>query len=78
MARLPRLYAPDTPQLAQAELTNPLQENGGGLDAAMFDTVQQWVAEASQQHRVTLHGWCLLPDRLICLCTPPRQTAWHA
>lgn len=70
MARLPRLYAPDTPQLAQAELTNPLQENGGGLDAAMFDTVQQWVAEASQQHRVTLHGWCLLPDRLICLCTP--------
>lgn len=72
MARLPRLYAPDTPQLTQAELVHPLHENGGNLDAALFDALQQWLAEASAQHQVTLHGWCLLPDRLLCLSTPAK------
>ncbi|VCU69364.1 hypothetical protein PIGHUM_01426 [Pigmentiphaga humi] len=68
MARLPRLYAPDLPNLAQARFTVPLSLGGEGQ--VMLDQVAAWLAEDSKQHGVAVHGWTLTFDQLLLLATP--------
>ncbi|AZG10870.1 hypothetical protein EGT29_24925 [Pigmentiphaga sp. H8] len=68
MARLPRLYAPDLPHLAQARFTVPLSAGGDG--GAMLDQVAAWLEADARQHGVAVHGWALTFDQLLLLATP--------
>lgn len=66
MARLPRLYSPDTPHLLQAVL----------LPAAQTPTVQildqwaDWLAAETARLRIAVHGWAITPDEILLLATP--------
>ncbi|WP_420223657.1 transposase [Pigmentiphaga litoralis] len=73
MARLPRLYAPGLPHLAQARFTSSLAPSEGSV-AALFDRVAGWLADESRLHGVALHGWTLAPDQLLLLATPAGPT----
>ena len=70
MARLPRLYAPQTPQLVLADLAHSLGEAGAPLPVEALDQLRDWLAEGLVNHRLALHGWILLDDRIILLSTP--------
>lgn len=71
MARLPRLYAPQIPQLVQAEFAQPLAAISDPAPAAALDQLQQWLRQESKDHKLALHGWLLLNDRITLLVTPP-------
>lgn len=66
MARLPRLYSPDTPHLLQARL----------LTEAAAPTVQmldQWVLLLKREAarlRMAVHGWAITPAEILLLLTP--------
>lgn len=66
MARLPRLYSPDTPHLLQAVL----------LTAAQTPTVQvldqwaAWLAAETARLRIAVHGWAIGPEEILLLATP--------
>jgi len=68
MARLPRLYAPDLPHLAQARFAVPL--SAGGEGGAMLDQVIAWLTGDARHYSVALHGWTLTFDQLVILATP--------
>ncbi len=70
MARLARLYAPQTPQLVLADLAQPLGEAGAPLPVEVLDQLRDWLAEGLVRHRLALHGWALLEDRITLLATP--------
>lgn len=70
MARLPRLYAPGLPQLAQAGFARPLAEPGTAAPAGLFNALGGWLGEGAARHRVAVHGWVLLADRIVLLATP--------
>ncbi len=71
MARLPRLYAPDTPQLAQVGFARPLALPSQPTPSGRLNVLADWVKEAALNEKVAVHGWVLLNDRLILLATPP-------
>lgn len=73
MARLPRLYAPDTPQLVQARFVRPLAAVQDPTPAAPLDLIRTWLATESRQHAIALHGWAILLDRIIVLATPTQN-----
>src|SRR5690625_3397803 len=75
MARLPRLYAPDTPQLVQARLARPLTGIHEATPAAAFDLIHEWLAAESRRQSVSMHGWAILPERIILPATPGQQHA---
>lgn len=69
MARLPRLYAPHLPHLAQASFALPLT----APDTAPIETLNRlggWLAEEARMHGVAIHGWTLTFDQLLLLATP--------
>ncbi|SRR5690554_3894277 len=70
MARLPRLYAPNTPQLIQARLARPLAGTHEATPAAALDQVQGWLVTEARCPPVALHSWAILPDRVVLLATP--------
>ncbi|WP_237173379.1 hypothetical protein [Paracandidimonas lactea] len=70
MARLPRLYVPDTPQLAQAEFLRPLAGPAEPTPAAALDQLLAWLRDEARANGVPLHGWLLLNDRITVLATP--------
>ncbi|GAA4324890.1 hypothetical protein GCM10023144_06770 [Pigmentiphaga soli] len=70
MARLPRLYAPDLPHLAQARFASPLAMPGAAPGADMPDRIVAWLAEDARTQKVAIHGWVLTPDQLVLLATP--------
>lgn len=70
MARLPRLYAPDTPQLAEARFARPLALPASMTPAATLDRLGGWLQESLSSHGVALHAWSLSLDRLLLLATP--------
>ncbi|MDX3907980.1 MAG: hypothetical protein QHC78_20020 [Pigmentiphaga sp.] len=72
MARLPRLYAPDLPNLAQARFTVPLSASSDGN--ALLDHVAAWLAADARQYGVAVHGWALTFDQLLLLATPAGPT----
>jgi putative transposase len=71
MARLSRLYAPQVPQLVQAQFAHALATPADATPAAELDQLLGWLQEGVREHRVAVHGWVLLSDRLTLLATPP-------
>jgi len=71
MARLPRLYAPQVPQLAQVRFAHPLAAPADPAPADKLDLLAGWLRDAAKDHAVPVHGWVLLGDRLAVLATPP-------
>lgn len=70
MARLPRLYAPGIPQLIQSRFARPFAGAHEVTPAAQLDLLQGWLANEARNHAVALHGWVILPDRIVALATP--------
>lgn len=70
MARLPRLYAPQIPQLVQAAFAHPLAHACDPAPQAKLDQLQAWLQQDARMHSVALHGWLLLNDRITLLATP--------
>lgn len=70
MARLPRLYAPRIPQLAQARFARRLSAASEPVPAGQLDRLQVWLAEEIAQHNLALHGWLIMPDRICLVATP--------
>ena len=75
MARLARLYAPDTPQLVQARLARPLAAAHEATPAAVLDFIRQQLIRELDRRPVALHGWAILLDRIILLATPAQADA---
>lgn len=75
MARLSRLYAPDTPQLVQVRFTRPLALPQEPAPAGQLDLLADWLRDAARENRVPVHGWVLLNDRLTLLATPPDKAS---
>lgn len=74
MARLARLFCPDTPHLVQLAL-RPASEPVAvpALDAWAAGLVQTWQAQ-----RLAVHGWVLTPTEILMLATPPSADALRA
>lgn len=70
MARLPRLYAPRIPQLAQVSFAQALASPSEPTPAADLTRLREWLGEEARQHQLALHGWLITPDRLCLLATP--------
>lgn len=70
MARLPRLYAPRIPQLAQVSFAQPLARPSEPSPATDLTRLREWLVEETRQHQLALHGWLITPDRLCLLATP--------
>lgn len=70
MARLPRLYAPRIPQLAQVGFAQALSLPSEPVPAADLTRLRDWLAQEVHQHGLALHGWLITPDRLCLLATP--------
>ena len=71
MARLPRLYAPQIPQLVQAEFARPLAAVSDPTPSAELDRLLEWLQRDAREHKVAVHAWLLLNDRITLLATPP-------
>lgn len=69
MARLARLYAPDTPQLAQIDFARPLALPSQATPTEQFEALAGWIKEAALNNRVAVHGWVLVNDRWVLLAT---------
>ncbi|MBB1162618.1 transposase [Aquariibacter albus] len=72
MARLPRAVFDGLPHLVQ--LRGPSREPLF-LDAEDLRGAHALLREAVVLHRLALHGWCFLPDRVELLLTPPTAEA---
>ncbi len=70
MARLPRLYAPDVTQLVQVRFAHPLAAADEPTPATTLNLLHAWLIAEIRNTTFALHGWALLPDRLIMLGTP--------
>lgn len=74
MARLPRLYVPNIPQLAQARFAKPLALPSDPTPVAQLDMLAAWLREVALEQtleqRAAVHAWVLLNDRLVLLATP--------
>ncbi|WP_233155042.1 hypothetical protein [Candidimonas nitroreducens] len=76
MARLPRLYAPQIPQLVQARFARALDATTQGASpTAAMDRLCTWLGDSAREHHVEVHGWSLVHDRLTLLATPPGPQA---
>lgn len=71
MARLSRLYAPNTPQLVQVRFARPLALSYEPAPAEKLSLLAEWLHSAAHESRVPVHGWVLLNDRMALLATPP-------
>lgn len=71
MARLPRLYAPQVPQLVQAEFARPLAAVSDPTPSGELDQLLAWLQQDARDYKVAVHGWLLLNDRITLLATPP-------
>lgn len=72
MARLPRAVFDGLPHLVQ--LRGPSRESLF-LDGEDLRNAHALLREAVLLHRLALHGWCFLPDRVELLITPPAAEA---
>lgn len=67
MARLARLFAPDTPQLAQARFAVPL--NAAQPQHVVLEQVSVWLFERARVQQLALHAWVLTNEQLTLLGT---------
>lgn len=72
MARLPRLYAPHLPHLAQAQFALPLSSDDSPVDT--LNRIAGWLAEEARMHGVAIHGWTLTFEQILLLATPASPT----
>src|SRR5690606_12197588 len=70
MARLPRLYAPQIPQLIQAEFAYPLAAVNDPTPVVQLDQLLEWLQRDVREYRNAVHAWLLLNDRITLLATP--------
>uniref|UniRef100_UPI0033411E62 hypothetical protein n=1 Tax=Castellaniella defragrans TaxID=75697 RepID=UPI0033411E62 len=70
MARLPRLYAPRIPQLAQAHFAQAFAQASEPAPAADLDRLRDWLGQEVARHGLALHAWVITPDRVCLLGTP--------
>lgn len=70
MARLPRLYAPRIPQLAQACFAQAFARASEPAPAADMERLRDWLGQEVARHGLALHAWVITPDRLCLLGTP--------
>lgn len=75
MARLARLYVPGIPQLAEVRFTRPLAQPADPTPAAQLDEIHDWLHTYSRNYALAIHGWVVLPDRIVLLATPPDKHA---
>lgn len=75
MARLARLYAPDTPQLIQVRFNRALAAPHDPAPAEKLDLLAEWLRDTAHEEHVPVHGWVVLYDRMTLLCSPPDKTA---
>ncbi|QIM48001.1 hypothetical protein G9Q38_01810 [Pusillimonas sp. DMV24BSW_D] len=73
MARLARLYAPNTPQLVQAYFVEALAGADEPTPVEPLDMLSDWLRNCAHEHHVVVHGWALLTDRLVFLATPTQR-----
>lgn len=66
MARLPRLYSPDTPHLLQALLLPAAQTP----NVQTMDQWASWLADETARLRIAVHGWAATPHEILLLATP--------
>ncbi len=70
MARLPRLYAPRIPQLAQADFAQAFGQASEPVPAGDMDRLRDWLEREVARHQLAVHAWLITPDRLCLLATP--------
>jgi putative transposase len=70
MARLPRLYAPRIPQLAQVGFAQALSAPPEPVPAAELSRIRDWLREEAARHGLAVHAWLITPDRICLLGTP--------
>ncbi|MBV6272637.1 hypothetical protein KVP09_06865 [Alcaligenaceae bacterium CGII-47] len=70
MARLPRLYAPRIPQLAQVSFAQALASPSEPTPAADLTRLREWLEDEAHLHQLAVHGWLITPERLCLLATP--------
>ena len=75
MARLPRLYAPNTPLLAQVRFAHPLAGPHEPAPATELTQLEEWLRDSARENRVAVHGWVLMADGATLLATPPAPDA---
>ncbi|NOL50138.1 hypothetical protein [Pelistega europaea] len=68
MARLARLYAPDTTQLVQARLLPHIAQQAEVQ--AMKPQIARWLEQASGHYRLPIHAWSMTQDSIYLLSTP--------
>lgn len=74
MARMARLFCPDTPHLLQISLLPAAHPVGvPDLNAWADILVQTW-----QSQKLAVHGWALTPEEILLLTTPPSAAALRA
>ena len=73
MARLARLYAPDTAQLVQARLLPHIAELPEVQ--AMKPQMMQWLEQASSRYGLPIHAWSVTQDSIYLLSTPQEPRA---
>ncbi|MGE4336462.1 MAG: hypothetical protein AB7E55_10870 [Pigmentiphaga sp.] len=66
MARLARLFCPDTPHLLQIAVL----PTATAVNVPVLDGWARWVAQEAQARQVALHGWALVPREILLLLTP--------
>lgn len=71
MARLARLYAPNTPQLVQVRFARPIALPHEPAPADKLNLLSDWLRNAAHENAVPVHGWVVLNDRIALLATPP-------
>lgn len=71
MARLPRLVVPNHLHHVIARGNN---EQSVFIDEADYQQYLQWLRDAARKHRVAIHAYALLPNRVHLLATPTDDT----
>lgn len=68
MARLARLYAPNTSQLVQAKLLPHIAQSAEFH--ALKPQLMQWLEQASSRYSLPVHAWSVTQDSIYLLSTP--------
>lgn len=66
--RLARLFAPDTPTLVGVRFP-------GSITSVPYADMFGWLGMYCAKEGLPTHGWCVTPQGLLLLCTPPSVAA---
>jgi len=56
--------------LVQAGFAQPLAALGAPVPADLLNALIDWLGAGALRHRVAVHGWALMADRIVLLATP--------